>query len=135
MPDQPSPRRRFQFRLRTLLLVVTLFAIPLGYVGSQAKIVRERIALSTHNDNVYMFLAYNVSEARGPSPIPWLRLQLGDRQYVEIELESGVSDSTVGRYRVAFPEADVHRVTNWWLRSRQRFLYAAGLRTNPATQP
>jgi hypothetical protein len=26
MPDQPSPRRRFQFRLRTLLIVVTLLA-------------------------------------------------------------------------------------------------------------
>jgi hypothetical protein len=42
MPDQPSPRRRFQFRLRTLLIGVTLVAVPLGYVGWQAKIVRER---------------------------------------------------------------------------------------------
>jgi hypothetical protein len=34
--------RRFQFRLRTLMIVVTLLAVPLGYVGWQAKIVRER---------------------------------------------------------------------------------------------
>jgi hypothetical protein len=29
----PSPRRRFQFSLRTLLIVVTLLAVPMGYVG------------------------------------------------------------------------------------------------------
>ena len=29
MAAQPSPRRRFQFRLRTLLIVVTLLAVPL----------------------------------------------------------------------------------------------------------
>jgi hypothetical protein len=27
MPDQPSPRRRFQFRLRTLLLAVAIVAV------------------------------------------------------------------------------------------------------------
>jgi hypothetical protein len=27
MPEQPSPRRRFQFRLRTLLLVVAIAAV------------------------------------------------------------------------------------------------------------
>ena len=30
MTDQPSPRRRFQFRLRTLLIVVTLFCLAVG---------------------------------------------------------------------------------------------------------
>ncbi len=45
MPDQPSPRRRFQFRLRTLMIVVAVVAIPCAYVGWQAKIVRERRAL------------------------------------------------------------------------------------------
>jgi hypothetical protein len=27
MADQPSPRRRFQFRLRTLMIVVTLLTV------------------------------------------------------------------------------------------------------------
>src|ERR1700747_2520005 len=57
--DQPPPvcenlriteksqlRRRFQFRLRTLLIVVTLLAVPCAYVGWQAKIVREREAIA-----------------------------------------------------------------------------------------
>ena len=44
MSELARPRLRwFQFRLRTLLIGVTLFAlIPCGYVGWQAKIVRER---------------------------------------------------------------------------------------------
>ena len=45
MPDQPPPRRRFQFRLRTLLIVVTVFAMPLGYVEWEAKIVRASFAM------------------------------------------------------------------------------------------
>ncbi len=35
---------KLQFRLRTLMIAVTLLAVPLGYVGWQAKIVRERKA-------------------------------------------------------------------------------------------
>ena len=43
--DPPKRKRRwFQFRLRTLMIGVTLLAIPCGYVGWQAKIVRERRA-------------------------------------------------------------------------------------------
>ncbi len=32
MPDQPARRRRFQFRLRMLLTVVTLFCAACGYL-------------------------------------------------------------------------------------------------------
>jgi hypothetical protein len=35
-------RRWFQFSLRTLMIVVTLLAVPMGYVGWQAKIVKSR---------------------------------------------------------------------------------------------
>jgi hypothetical protein len=41
MPDQP-PRRRFQFRLRTLMVGVTLLAVPCSYVGWQVRVVKER---------------------------------------------------------------------------------------------
>jgi hypothetical protein len=51
MGNQPSAaeplkrkRPRFQFSMRTLLIGVTLLAVPLGYVGWQVKIVRERKA-------------------------------------------------------------------------------------------
>jgi hypothetical protein len=41
--EPPNRKRRwFQFSLRTLLIGVTLVAVPLGYFGWQVKIVRER---------------------------------------------------------------------------------------------
>ncbi len=46
-PVTASPKRKrrwYQFSLRSLMVVVTLLAVPLGYVGWQAKIVRERNA-------------------------------------------------------------------------------------------
>jgi hypothetical protein len=42
LPNADPPkrkRRRFQFTLLSLPIVVTLLAIPCGYVGWQAKIV------------------------------------------------------------------------------------------------
>ena len=50
MPTEPlkadppkRKRRRFQFRLRTLLIGVTIFCLVVGsYVAHEAKIVRER---------------------------------------------------------------------------------------------
>ncbi len=33
MADQPSPRRRFQFRLRTLMLFVTLACVIASWIG------------------------------------------------------------------------------------------------------
>src|SRR5690348_7897587 len=50
VPAPPKPnRRRFQFRLRTLMIGITLFAlIPCGYIGWQAKIVRDRQAWTAH---------------------------------------------------------------------------------------
>jgi hypothetical protein len=40
----PSPCRRFRFRLRTLMIGVTVLAVPCAYIGWQAKIVREHEA-------------------------------------------------------------------------------------------
>ena len=44
--DPPKRKRRwFQFSLRSLMIVVTLLAVPLGYVGWQKKAVQERKAM------------------------------------------------------------------------------------------
>jgi hypothetical protein len=45
MAVPPPSRRRFQFGLRTLLIGVTLLAIPMAYVGWQAKIATRRDAM------------------------------------------------------------------------------------------
>ena len=126
---------------QTLTLIgVTLFCVTVGgYVGWQAKIVREQRALTTHNDDVYMCEFYQPSDAPASTSVPWLRRQLGDHGFLKIELETRVPDSTLERYRAAFPEADVHRVTakrvTFWDRLRQRFTYSAGLRPSSVTQP
>jgi hypothetical protein len=41
MPDQSSRRRRFQFRLRTLLIVVTLLAGLCGWAADHARMIHE----------------------------------------------------------------------------------------------
>ena len=41
----PTRRRWFQFGLGTMLLLVTIFALPLGWLGWQLQIVRSRQAV------------------------------------------------------------------------------------------
>src|ERR1700680_5163089 len=47
MENEPPKhqRRWFQFSLRTLLIGVTLLAVPCAYVGSHAKIIHRRKAM------------------------------------------------------------------------------------------
>jgi hypothetical protein len=104
MADQPSPRRRFQFRLRTLMIAVTLFAlIPCGYVGWQAKIVRERRALL---DSIKAAGGY-VTAARdnvGPPPPSWLRRILGDETVQILVVLPTTNSRTIAEIRRLFPD-------------------------------
>jgi hypothetical protein len=42
MADQPSPRRRWQFRLRTLMIAVTLMCAACAIVGAKVVWIRQR---------------------------------------------------------------------------------------------
>jgi hypothetical protein len=42
MPDQPLPRRRFQFRLRTLMIGVTLCAVACWVILDRQRLASER---------------------------------------------------------------------------------------------
>jgi hypothetical protein len=55
---------RFQFRLRTLLIVVALLAVACAYVGWQAKIVKERHKAVASYQAIAGF-AVEVDETRG----------------------------------------------------------------------
>jgi hypothetical protein len=102
MADTPAtPCRRFQFRLRTLLIVVTLLAIPFGYVGWQAKIVRDRKAMLETGDLSPVFSA-EIDETKDAA-IPTIRLWLGDHFCREVFLKQ---PEDIERYKAAFPEAD-----------------------------
>ena len=52
MPDHPAPRRRIQFRLRTLMIGVALLAVACGYVAHETKIVRKRDAMQLELKNL-----------------------------------------------------------------------------------
>jgi hypothetical protein len=122
MPDQLSLRRRFQFRLRTLMIGVTLLAVACGYVGWQAKIVRERqSALAavkesggyvwTREDDLASadFVAgYRVNRDEWPSEVAWLRRLLGDEHVAAIHLAWNVSLPERNRVEGLFPEAEMY---------------------------
>jgi hypothetical protein len=108
MADQPSPRRRFQFRLRTLMILVALMAVPCAYVGWQAKIVRERRALLDQieaaggGDETAVF--YN---SASPPPPPWLRRILGDETIELLLVPSTTDEETMARIHLLFPDTQI----------------------------
>ena len=102
MSCKPSPRRRFQFRLRTLMIVVTLLAVGCGYVGWQAKIVRERKAmLETGSDGPVVDSTVDKGK---DGAIPTIRLWFGDHFYSSVHVKQ---KADINPYKAAFPEADV----------------------------
>ena len=112
MTDQSSPSRRFQFRLRTLMIVVTLLAVPCAYVGSQAKIVRNRRTmrewLQSHGAMV-MTIAVDISTKKRFQPsVSWLREMFGDSGVVSIGVRRPLSSAEEQRLKAAFPEAVVY---------------------------
>jgi hypothetical protein len=104
--DPPKRKRRwFQFSLRTLMIVVTLLAIPCGYVGWQAKIVRERMAMSECIKKVEHGDCWFFDEDLSGG-VPWIRRLLGDKTCMLI-LVPGASDEEFVAIKAAFPEADL----------------------------
>src|SRR5437588_6840846 len=95
--DPPKPkRRRYQFSLRTLMIVVTLFCVVVGgYVGWQAKIVAERASMRQRLEAAGAFFFPERPEF-APS---WLRRQLGDFSAPAIYRPSdcGIGDSEIKR--------------------------------------
>ena len=120
--NQPSPRRRFQFRLRMLMIGVTLLAGVCGYVAWQAKIVQERRAVA---DLVlhYEGGVYWSSEVKRALPtasglriwedhivfplreVSWLRRWLGDDAATYILYRMQMPKDEITRVKAAFPEA------------------------------
>ena len=104
-------KSRFQFRLRTLLIGVTLLAVLCGYLAHEAKIVRER-------KRVYYKLRDRGFEAlRGPDSIPygpnWIRLALGDAPIEAIRAPALATDAEIREMRKAFPEARMNEASDF----------------------
>jgi hypothetical protein len=98
--------RRFQFRLRTLMIVVTLLAAVCAYVAHEAEIVRERDAVRAD------LKKYGWVSASHLKPVPFVRQWLGDEGYSMILLPRGMSDDYIARIKAVFPES-TFRTSNW----------------------
>jgi hypothetical protein len=101
--SKPKRKRRwFQFSLRTLLISVTLLAVACGYIGWEAKIVRDRRALlSWLLDN-----GGGLMESDPSVPdVSWIRRAMGDHSVAAINLPRGISRLQVDRMKAAFPES------------------------------
>jgi hypothetical protein len=115
--------KRFQFRLRTLMIAVTLLALPMGYVGWQATIVRERKATAReivslggaiHSASLVFKNGPEVEFSMGdkffkpPYPsVSLIRRWLGDDYVVGIALPPSTPHGTEERISAVFPEAMV----------------------------
>jgi hypothetical protein len=115
-----SPRRWFRFSLRTLLVVVTVFCVWLGW---ELNTIRERKALLREMGSGYDFnyiTARNYSLQYPPGAtvpsakrIPLVRRWLGDEAIQEIYYNSpsgAASDVRLKRLSAAFPEASILEV-------------------------
>jgi hypothetical protein len=105
--NDPPKRRRFQFRLRTLLILVALLAVPCAYVGWQAKIVQERRQFL---DEIRSEGGFASDQLHGPSPTPsWIRRVLGDEYAVWLVVNRSIDAQRLSQIKRLFPEAIVVR--------------------------
>jgi hypothetical protein len=135
MADQLPPRRRFQFRLRTMMIAVTLLAVPCAYIGWQATKMRDRKAWIESNSATYSIkqeyvLAegtrvmtqerigpnsrlshgleyYVLNQGRGEDSPGWVRRLLGDEPIDVICIKEDASTAEMRSVVVLFPEAKV----------------------------
>ena len=106
--DSPKRKRRwFQFSLRSLMIGVTLFCVAVGgYIGWQAKIVRERKAMLAQLSAA----DWRRPEFRWHSPtpqIPWLRRILGDKPVAMLVVPPNADQQAIAEIRQMLPEADL----------------------------
>jgi hypothetical protein len=105
METEPKrQRRRFQFSLRTLLIVVTLLASAAGYVGRQYEIVQNRRSFIDDHLNRYGNLEVDPSDA---VEVPWIRRLLGDEGVEKLGLDADSDKNERRRAAALFPEAQI----------------------------
>jgi hypothetical protein len=113
--EPPKRQRRFQFRLRTLLIVVTLLCVVGGYVASQARIVQERQSWLADKTTIWSYTTLDsavfscASEFQNAFAsnchIPIIRTRLGDKPIYSIEYDRNTPEKTQYELRRVFPEA------------------------------
>jgi hypothetical protein len=109
MSDQPSPRRRFQFRLRTLMIAVTLFCIVIGgYTGWQKKIVKERqewLHVHSRQPDMHYDVISGIRIGDDKQRPGLIRCWLGDEPQEYLKLENPAPEEIEAAHQL-FPEAN-----------------------------
>ena len=97
-----KPRRRwFQFRLRTLLVGVTLIGAACGYVGREYWIVAARNAwVVAHPPRAFLRTVKKGNRRQ----IPLIRRLIGDEQQSVVVI---VTEDEIPMVQSLFPEADI----------------------------
>src|SRR5687768_10104024 len=99
-----KPRRRWsRFSLRTLFVVVTVVAVPLGWVGYQLNWIRQRRELFR---TVLITEAPFIADYHSRPDAPVGLQMFGERGYHGLWIRSEDPD-LLRRVQDAFPEADI----------------------------
>ena len=100
----PPPRRRFQFRLRTLLIAVAVLAVPMAWVGYSLNWIRQRHAILDRQPPRVWSSSWGLlpTTANAPGGL-WL---FGERGEPVLFWEPG-SREDVTQMEQLFPEAHV----------------------------
>ncbi len=103
MPANNQSRRWLQFRLGTLMIVVTLFCLcGGGYIRWEQGLASQR---GSAIKKILAAQAYTVERQDDDDAIPWIRQLLGDRAWKEIVLPTSTNQNELAKWRTLFPEA------------------------------
>jgi hypothetical protein len=124
-----NPFQPFRFRLRTVLLALTLLAIPCAWLGSEWNVVHERAALieRVEADGGFVYYLGSCIEApviempashreivikpsMQPAPISTIRRWLGDRNLERIVIQNDFPDHDEKRILDLFPQTEVRKI-------------------------
>ena len=124
-----APRRQFRFSVRTLLVFVTVLAMPLAWLSWQAKIASDRKrARDWINENLEVGCgSLALVDGRDPFETSWVREKLGDeRQAPYIFMPHWTGDAKMQELARLFPEthferhpASIHDWSRRWLVGHQ----------------
>jgi len=104
-----SDRRRFRFTLRTLFVVVTMFACWLGWQGHIVRARKDVIAyLNRKGTGVITTREWVRGTGEQVQWNPFWRRWMGDESMFLLGVPYGSKEFTPDRVNALFPEAQVH---------------------------
>ena len=106
MPDHPPLRRLFQFRLRTLMIVVTLFCTFAGWIGNQVRTAHQRKAMFANCSQSIILYSF-ADEGDQFSLISPIKRWLGDVSVQYMVVSATVDPADLKAIRETFPEAEI----------------------------